>query len=59
MTSGIFRNLGRVLSIFGISSPEDLAERERIRALRNASRVKGEPPANPSQQPSIEPADQK
>jgi hypothetical protein len=59
MTSGIFRKIGRALSIFGVSSPEDLAERERIRALRNVSRVESEPPPNPPQQPSIERTDQK
>lgn len=55
MPGNIFSRIGRALSIFGVSNPEDIRQIEERKALRNRPRPEADKPPNSSSQPSIHP----
>lgn len=54
MPSGIMSKIGRALSVFGVSSPEDIAAQKRATASRKQAKEPANPSANPCEQTTTE-----
>lgn len=54
MPSGIMSKIGRALSVFGVSSPEDIAAQKRVIASRKQAKEQASSSANPSEQTTTE-----